>query len=121
MIRTQLSTNSSNKAIIESSSKNIHKLESKISRDLSMYFLAAREIVRDKELSIANNRILTILSRNSKETRTFYKPKRKRDKHLSILVLIAIETWLGISIISSDHCQTKYYMHISKFIKINLR
>ena len=77
MIKTQLSTNSSNKVIIESSSKNIHNLEFKISRNLSMYFLALREIVRDKELSMANNRILTILSRNSKQRRTFYKPKKK--------------------------------------------
>ena len=69
MIKTQLSTDSFNKVIIEGSSKNVHKLESKISRNLSMYSLATRKIVRDKELSITHNRILTILSRTSKQTR----------------------------------------------------
>ena len=49
-----------------------------------MHFLAARKIVRDKEIFIANNRILTILSKNSKQTRTFYKPKKIWDKHLSM-------------------------------------
>ena len=76
-MKTQLSTNSFNKVIIEGSSKNFHKLESKISRNLSMYSLAARKIVRDKELSITNNRILTILSRTSKQTRTYYNQKNK--------------------------------------------
>ena len=98
MIKTQLSTNSSNNVIIESSSKNIHNLEFKISRNLSVHFLVAREIVRDKELSMANNRILTILSRNLKQTRTFYKPQRKTGK-----ILINLSSCCNRNLVRDKH------------------
>ena len=52
-----------------------------------MHFLAARKIVRDIKISIANNHILTILSKNSKQTRTFYNLKIGISRHLSIQVL----------------------------------
>ncbi len=58
--------------------------------------LAALKIVRNKKIYKASNHILTIISKNSKQTRTFYKLKIEISKHLSIQVLAAIETWLGI-------------------------
>ena len=63
MIKDQLNTISSNKVIIKSLARIFTKLKSKISINLSMHFLVAKKIVRDIKISIANNQILTTLSK----------------------------------------------------------